>query len=104
MLNFYGSFFTLIFAVLLVVANFYMRPLLLSEILGGPIFTLGGPDHPHGLPQISASLLWLYLEINISTVWPTARQVAELRKSYCVCKTGSDLTLQLDFGILKLVK
>jgi len=26
MLNFYGSFFTLIFAVLLVGANFYMRP------------------------------------------------------------------------------
>jgi len=26
MLNFYGSFFTLIFAVLWVVANFYMRP------------------------------------------------------------------------------
>ena len=26
MLNFYGGFFTLIFAVLLVGANFYMRP------------------------------------------------------------------------------
>jgi len=26
MLNFYGSFFTIIFAVLLVGANFYMRP------------------------------------------------------------------------------
>jgi len=26
MSNFYGSFFTLIFAVLLVAANFYMRP------------------------------------------------------------------------------
>ena len=31
MLNFYGSFFTLIFAVLLVGANFYMKPRVLDN-------------------------------------------------------------------------
>ena len=62
MLNFYGSFFTLIFAVLLVGANFYMRPeyftisncvfnfnilaVVFSEILGGSKFTLGGSVPP----------------------------------------------------------
>jgi len=63
MSNFYGSFFTLIFAVLLVGANFYMRPQYLTIAIsnlnllptsdstditaGGIIVTLEGPVRVH---------------------------------------------------------
>ena len=55
MLNFYGSFFTLIFAVLLVVANFHMRPEYLTIAISNLNFnfpplivqiTAGGPKVP----------------------------------------------------------
>jgi len=56
MLNFYGSFFTLIFAVLLVGANFYMRPEYLTIAISNLNFnfptsdstqiTAGGPKVP----------------------------------------------------------
>jgi len=56
MLNFYGNFFTLIFAVLLVEANFYMRPEYLTiaylqfkfqlPTSGSTQITAGGPKVP----------------------------------------------------------
>jgi len=55
MLNFYGSFFTLIFAVLLVRANYYMRPEYLTIAISNLNFnfppqiaqiTAGGPKFP----------------------------------------------------------